>query len=644
MLFAKSPKLFGLLAALSSCAVSLPATYGETNPNTLTRPETLSGWKLLFDGKSVDGWRNYKKETVSDGWKVKNGELSREGKDAGDLVTKQKYKYFELILEYKISEGGNSGLMFHVNEDNPNPWQSGPEIQIQDNAGGHDPQLSGWLYQMYKPSAPPWVKESGVLDATRPAGQWNELFLRISPSQCEVSMNGCQYYRFKIGDKQWKDLVEKSKFAQFPGFGAAGEGYLCLQDHGNPVSFRNIKIRELPASPDAPVPQPVDAVLPTTSKLAFPKLKWEGWDVMDEDGNANKPLRVLELTYAKGDSNRLFAIDQRGWIFAFENRPDVEKSHLVLDISKKVNRWFDPGANEQGLLGLAMHPRFKDNGELFVYYTKRENNHSIVSRFRMSKDDPNKANPDSEEILLDVAQPFQNHNGGSIEFGPDGFLYVGFGDGGSRNDPNATGQDRSQLLGSIIRIDVDSKSNGLPYGIPADNPFVSTKGARPEIYAHGLRNPWRISFDKKTGRLWCGDVGQELFEEVNVITKGGNYGWSNREGTHAFGNRPTVAGVGAPIDPVWEYDHTAGKSITGGRVFNSGRIPELTGKYIYADYVTGSVWALTYDPATGKAVRNEQVLEKGIPVVAFGEDQNGEIYYMKDSSKGEFIYRFEKRE
>ena len=293
---------------------------------------------------------------------------------------------------------------------------------------------------------------------------------------------------------------------------------------------------------------------------------------------------------------------------------------------------------------MALHPKFINNGQFFVCYTKRENNHSIISRFRVSKDNPNKADADSEEVLLDVDQPYQNHNGGSIEFGPDGFLYASFGDGGARNDPNATAQNRSQLLGSIIRIDVDTKSKGLPYGIPADNPFVAVKDARPEIFAHGLRNPWRISFDKKTGRLWCGDVGQELFEEVNVITKGGNYGWSNREGTHSFGSRPVVAGVSTPIDPVWEYDHTAGKSITGGRVYNSDRIPLLKGKYIYADYVSGSIWALTYDSSTGKAIRNEQVIDKGIPVLAFGEDQNGEVYYLRDSARGESIYRFEKSE
>jgi glucose/arabinose dehydrogenase len=265
----------------------------------------------------------------------------------------------------------------------------------------------------------------------------------------------------------------------------------------------------------------------------------------------------------------------------------------------------------------------------------------VVSRFRVSKSDPLKADSDSEEVLLEVPQPFQNHNGGSIEFGPDGFLYVAFGDGGSRNDPKAAGQNRTQLLGSIIRIDVDRKSDGLAYGIPSDNPFVGMAGLRAEIFAHGFRNPWRIAFDKKSGRLWCADVGQDLYEEINVVSKGGNYGWSNREGMHPFGNRPPVAGVSAAIDPVWEYDHMTGKSITGGRVFNSDRMPQLKGKYLYGDYVSGSIWALTYDAESGAATRNEQLIEKGIPVLAFGEDAAGEVYYMKDTNRGEVIYRFE---
>ena len=188
---------------------------------------------------------------------------------------------------------------------------------------------------------------------------------------------------------------------------------------------------------------------------------------------------------------------------------------------------------------------------------------------------------------------------------------------------------------------MDKKSPGLNYAIPADNPLVDQEGARGETFAYGLRNPWRIAFDKETGDLWCGDVGQELWEEVNVITKGGNYGWSSREGSHAFGNRPPVDGVSSPIEPIWEYDHQIGKSVTGGRVYRSKREPKLTGKYLYADYVTGSIWALSYDPKTGKATRNEQVVPESIPVLAFGEDATGEIYYLTQSTRGECIYRFE---
>ncbi len=580
--------------------------------NTLTRPEVLSGWELLFDGNSMDAWRNYKKESLSSGWKVSDGAIVRHDKGAGDIVTKKKYKYFELSLEYNISDGGNSGLMFHVTEDNPAPWHTGPEIQIQDNKNGHDPQKAGWLYQLYKPAPPKWTQEheTSELDATRPVGQWNQIFLRIHPNQCEVSMNGNQYYTFKLGDKKWNEAVAKSKFAAFANFGKAGEGHICLQDHNNLVSFRNIKVREL--AEDGSAQQPIDGKLAMKGTLAFPNIQWPGWQPFDEDGNVNKPMRILELTYAEGDK-RLFAIDQQGWIFTFENRPDVEKAELFLDLTSKIHPWFDKGANEEGLLGLALHPNFVKNGEFFVSYNQRDTHRSIVSRFRVSKDNPNQADPNSEEVLLDLEQPFQNHNGGSIEFGGDGFLYIAFGDGGLRNDPKANGQNRSQLLGSILRIDVNAKSGNLPYGIPADNPFVNVANVRPEIYAYGFRNPWRIAFDKKTGRLWCGDVGQELWEEVNVVNKGGNYGWSNREGSHAFGNRPAVEGVGPAIAPVWEYDHSVGKSITGGRVYRSNRLSQLEGKYIYADYIRGSVWALTYDEASVKRLATSSLLLMEFP-------------------------------
>lgn len=629
-------KLLSVLIAVSFTS----QVFAETAVNQLTDSEKRSGWQLLFDGTSTDGWRNYKKDGMSGGWKIVDGALARVAKGAGDIITDKKYGSFELSLEYKISKGGNSGVMFHVLEGAGPPWHTGPEIQVQDNVDGHDPQKAGWLYQLYKPSAPRWSVDKSVVDTTRPVGQWNQLYIRINKDDCEVCMNGVRYYRFKLGDKTWNKQVAASKFAKLDGFGKAGNGHICLQDHGNEVAYRNIKVREI--GDDGSVPQPIDGKLDLKGTVAFPNLKWDQWEPVDEDGRA-RPLRLMELTYAKDGSNRLFAASQYGAIWTFENRPDVTDSHLLLDLRGKVYDWKKPGANEQGLLGLAMHPNFKENGHFYVYYSHTNNKGSVVSRFTVSKDDPNSAEPDSEKILMEIDQPFQNHNGGAIEFGPDGYLYIGLGDGGDRNDPHANGQNLSTLLGSILRIDVDHPSDGMSYGIPSDNPFVNVEGARGEIYAHGMRNPWRIAFDKKTGDLWAGDVGQELWEEVVVIKKGGNYGWSNREGTHAFGNRPAVDGVSRPLEPIWEYDHQIGKSITGGRVYRSSRVPQLQGKYLYADYVTGTVWALAYEAASGEATSNEQVIPDSIPVVAFGEDPSGEVYYLTGSSRGQCIYRFERK-
>ena len=623
-----------MLAVSTLFLVSPSSARADAGVNQLTRPEALSGWQLLFDGKSLDAWRNYQKEGISAGWQIVDGALVRDGDKPGDLITKEKYQYFELSLEYNISEGGNSGLMFHVTEDQPQPYNTGPEVQIQDNQAGRDPQKSGWLYQLVKP----YEQQGKVVDATRPAGEWNQIFLRIAPNQCQVLMNGEFYYSFKLGDKQWNEAVANSKFAKMPGFGAAGEGYICLQDHGNRVAFRNIKVRKLAA--DGSVQQPIDGKLNMYGELAFPKLKFSGWEPVDDSGQVRKQ-RLLELTFAPDAPQRLYTIDQIGTIYSFENRPDVTQAELLLDIQGRVSEWsLDPSANEQGLLGLAMHPKFTENGWFFVCYTRRDDGTSIVARYQVRKDNPLEADPESEVVLLEVEQPFKNHNGGSIEFGPDGMLYIALGDGGYRNDPLDSAQDRAILRGSILRIDVNGQVNGKHYRIPADNPFVNVGGVRPEIYAYGMRNPWRIAFDKSTGRLWAGDVGQELWEEVDIIEKGGNYGWSVREGSHPFGNRPLRDDVSTPIDPVWEYDHDIGKSITGGRVYRSSRLPELAGKYIYADYVSGAIWALTYDEQRGKVTKNEQVIAGGIPVLSFGQDASGEVYYMIDSANGESIYRF----
>jgi glucose/arabinose dehydrogenase len=281
-----------------------------------------------------------------------------------------------------------------------------------------------------------------------------------------------------------------------------------------------------------------------------------------------KIKRPILLTHAGDGTNRLFVPSQLGTIYVFPNDPSASEAKVFLDISSRVV--YEDKENEKGFLGMAFHPRYRENGEFFVYYTPTgtPKPHTIaVSRFRVSKDDPNKADPDSEERLLSVDHPFWNHKGGTIVFGPDGYLYIAIGDGGLANDPYRNGQNLKTLLGKILRIDVDKRDEGKAYAIPKDNPFVGgADGARPEIWAYGLRNPWRIAFDRQTGTLWCGDVGQDLWEEIDLIIKGGNYGWNVREGVHKFGvkgsaPRPDI------IEPIWEYHHDVGKSITGGHVY-----------------------------------------------------------------------------
>ncbi|HUG93709.1 MAG TPA: family 16 glycoside hydrolase [Planctomycetaceae bacterium] len=621
------PAALIFVVALFAPPATLPAAEPET-PNTLSRVETMSGWKLLFDGQTTEGWRNYRREALSDGWKVEGGALTRAGRGAGDIVTTAQYDSFELSIEYRISEGGNSGLMFHVTEDSPQPWHSGPEIQILDNARGGDPQKSGWLYQLYPASE----------DATRPAGEWNQLYVKVSPGQCLTYMNGVRYSVYNKGDRDWDRRVAQSKFAEFPQFGKATRGHICLQDHGNPVAFRNIKLRELP--PDGQVPNPVDGTIDVAPAIAFPHLRWDGWEPVDERGRA-VPLRPIVLTHAGDGSNRIFVGTQHGVVHVFPNRQDATESKVFLDLSSQVV--YSDGHNEEGFLGMAFHPRHAETGEFFIYYTTRDAPHtSVVSRFRVSQDDADRADPEFEEELLRIEQPFWNHNGGTLAFGPDGRLYIALGDGGAANDPHENGQNLGTLLGSILRIDVDRKDSGKNYAIPPDNPFVGREGARGEIWAWGLRNVWRLSFDRETGRQWAADVGQGLWEEINLIEKGGNYGWALREGCHPFGPKAATA-ADRLIDPIWEYDHGVGSSITGGHVYRGSRLPELAGLYLYADYVTGRVWGLRYDESKRQVTGNYGIAENQQPIISFGEDEEGEVYFLIVAANGQGIFRFERK-
>jgi quinoprotein glucose dehydrogenase len=359
-----------------------------------------------------------------------------------------------------------------------------------------------------------------------------------------------------------------------------------------------------------------------------------------------KITRPVVLTHSGDGSGRLFVCTQQGIVSFFPNQQDAneEQVQTFLDISSKVD--YEDKENEEGLLGMAFHPKYAENGEFFLYYTIKEPPHtSIISRFRVSKDDPNRADPMFEEEILRIPQPYWNHNGGTILFGPDGYLYIGLGDGGAANDPHGHGQNLKTLLGSIMRIDVDRKDRNLNYAIPKDNPFAGRQDARGEIWAYGVRNIWRMAFDRKTNVLWAGDVGQNLWEEIDLIVRGGNYGWNLREGAHPFPPENERRGALRRdlIDPIWEYHHDIGKSITGGNVYRGNKVPALEGKYLYADYVSGLVWALDYDERAKKVKANyliqpaESLPLKNMPVITFGEDEEGEVYFTDAFG---IIYRF----
>jgi glucose/arabinose dehydrogenase len=330
--------------------------------------------------------------------------------------------------------------------------------------------------------------------------------------------------------------------------------------------------------------------------------------------------RPVDLQHPPDNTNRIFVVEQAGIISVFANDPSVSTKNTFLDIRQKV----DDQDNEEGLLGLAFHPSYKTNGFFYVNYTASGPNRTVISRFKVSSANPNEAEAGSEVVLLTFEQPYSNHNGGQVSFGPDGYLYIATGDGGSGGDPHGNGQNRSALLGKILRIDVDNPKNGKQYGIPADNPFAgNTSGYREEIFAYGMRNPWRFSFDSANGRLWTGDVGQNAYEEIDIIEKGGNYGWNTMEAKHCFEPKSNcdAAGMKAPIH---EYGRDAGISVTGGFVYHGPTLEGLEGKYIYADYATQRIWALEHSNLS-KPV-NTLLMEADFNISSFGVDENEELY------------------
>lgn len=328
------------------------------------------------------------------------------------------------------------------------------------------------------------------------------------------------------------------------------------------------------------------------------------------------------LTYPPDGTNRVAVVEKEGKISIFENSAAINQVKTFLDIRSQVAL----NGNEEGVLGLAFHPDYAQNGHLYVYYSAANPRRSILSRFTVSQD-PDFADQSTELEIMEVPQPYSNHNGGMIEFGPDGYLYIGLGDGGSSDDPRGNGQNTSTLLGSIVRIDVDNPAQGKNYGIPSDNPFASSANGpsdpRPEIYAYGLRNPWRFSFDRITGELWVGDVGQDKWEEIDIVRNGGNYGWNITEGNHCFRPSSGCDTTGLTL-PIAEYDHSGRCSITGGYVYRGGTIPELHGVYIYTDFCSGEIWGIRTNTRT-----TPQLLATGYKwSPSFGEDAEGNLYIL----------------
>lgn len=341
--------------------------------------------------------------------------------------------------------------------------------------------------------------------------------------------------------------------------------------------------------------------------------------------------RPLLAVQPPDGTSRMFVVEQGGRVWSVDHPapapPAVASKRLFLDLSSRVSR----AGNEEGLLGFAFHPQYAANRRFLVHYsaayTAPAQRRNVLSEMTAFANDPDRGDASGERIVLTVPQPFANHNGGWIAFGPYGKLFVALGDGGAAGDPEDRGQDPGSLLGKILRIDVDAAAGA--YGVPADNPFAARAGWRPEVFAYGFRNPWRCSFDRTTGALWAGDVGQNSWEEIDLVTAGGNYGWRRREGLHAYtGSQHALADPA--VDPVAEYPQSEGRSVTGGFVYRGAAVPALAGSYVFGDFETGRIWALE-DPY-GTPART-LLLDTTENVASFAEDRAGELYVVSFSGK-----------
>lgn len=371
-----------------------------------------------------------------------------------------------------------------------------------------------------------------------------------------------------------------------------------------PPTLTPLPPTETVSAPPTSSPLPPDtATSPPTSTGQFPDANSFEWRLI-----ANGLTRPVDLQSSFDGTGRLFIVEKYGAIRIFKDGLVLQQPFLSID--DRVN----DSSNEMGLLGLAFHPNFEQNGYFYVNYTG-DGGHTRISRFQANGDT---ADPNSEQVLMVIDQPFPNHNGGAVAFGPDGYLYLGLGDGGAAGDPFKNGQNINTKLGKILRVDINS---GDPYSIPPGNPFGN------EVWAYGLRNPWRISFDQSTGDLWIGDVGQGAWEEIDFLQAGSpggaNFGWSIMEGSHGYDGDldPSL------LLPVSEYSHDFGCSVTGGYVYR-GSMPEWNGVYLYGDYCSGIIWGVL--PSNG-AWQSQSLFDLDVTITSFGQDDSGEVYLLSDN-------------
>ncbi|TVQ69811.1 MAG: T9SS C-terminal target domain-containing protein [Balneolaceae bacterium] len=347
----------------------------------------------------------------------------------------------------------------------------------------------------------------------------------------------------------------------------------------------------------------------------------QGQDISFQNAFPNLSFNSpIDFQIAGEVADTIFVVERAGAIQRFRNDSETDEMLEVLDIRSRVST-----RGEGGLLGIAFHPDFMENGYLFAHYTATDPFRSVFARFETDPENALLFDPDSESIIFEVDQPARNHNAGQIRFGPDGYLYIALGDGGGGGDPDENGQDRTTLHGNILRIDVDNTDEGLNYAIPADNPFVDNEeGWWEEIFAWGFRNPFRFSFDSETGKLWVADVGQRDREEVNIVEAGKNYGWNIMEGSICFPPSSECDTTGLEL-PVHEYGFSGGQSITGGFVYRGDAAPEQQGRYFYGDFVTGDLWSFDFD---GEGAFDNRSIGEVSPyqLVCFGEDHDRELY------------------